>query len=107
MGSCRSAEAALEVRPAPGLELGRGGEVLVPPDPADPSTLRVYSIAHLISSYKIVVSLSPGGAAESQSPGQELLRAGWERGVEREQDWGFSQRVQMGFSRAEGGCSWP
>lgn len=79
-GSCWSAKAALEARPAPGLELGGGGgEVLVLPDPGDSSTPRAYFILHMISSHKIIVSLCPVKplvrGAKSQLPMQELLRA--------------------------------
>lgn len=56
-----------------GLVLGRGGvEVLVSPDPADSSARRAYFMLHLISSYKIIVSLCPveprSGGADSQPP---------------------------------------
>lgn len=108
MGDYQCAKAALEARPAPALELGRGrGEVLLPPDPADAGA---YFMSRLIS-YKIVVSLCPmspqSGGVEPQPPVQELLHAEWERDMEREKDLGLSQRVQMGIGRAQGGCSWP
>lgn len=81
--------------------------MLLPPDPADAGA---YFVSHLIS-YKIVVSLCPmspqSGGVEPQPPMQELLRAEWERDMEREKDLGLSQRVQMGIGRARGAALGP